>query len=614
MVTRTFNYIYKFAFVWMMAMMMTGCEDHLLPDKPVPEEEHYKGEKVMLAAGTTENAVSTRADGKTYFMPAAHRFVCKMYYKTNESGALYDTLRYHTAWLKVDNGGAGNSLYWKKDYPTSAQKEDTYSNDEYAPTFYWQNRKEHAFLAWTDLNHATSYTGTQLLFKDGESDVYEHHTGIKEAQWEEKNFMVYNLSSPFTKLSTLREAAMNPTGTALAALITDEAQEAQQSFASSLGDLPRREKWYILADEKIPCISSTIDRPSGYSSDGSYTKIDDTHRKSSWYKMTIYDTTSREEYTGETSNQRTYTLGVYVVDDDGKTVAFQDPDDNTKFYKCDEYGFVICPTETFVCCYQVYETKESKEIIDEYPAMAFDLSKGSKTAMSEQPDVLQALTIDQVPKSAIMEANRVHLFFKHQFAQVQVNLKNSVDNSVQITEGQIQKVELLGVTNTGYMFTNMKSDGTIDVPAGFKSSTFKEVVATDFTDAQLQANPYGTSFEMFVRNVPDDEKELNKIVKSYECITFGRMQAIRITWKEEDTTDAGGNPVPGVEHVATYRVPEKNDQNQPLRLLEQGTKYIWNIELRRGTLAVVRTEIIPWEENQEEYNADGSIVTTSSNP
>lgn len=614
MVTRTFNYIYKLVFVWMMAMMMTGCEDHLLPDNPMPEEEQYKGEKVMMAAGTTENSVSTRADGKTYYMPADHRFVCKMYYKTSESGALYDTLRYHTAWLKVDNGGAGNSLYWKKAYPADAQHLDSYGNDEFAPTFYWQNRKEHAFLAWTDLNHATTYTGTKLQFKDGVSDVYEHHTGIKEAQWVEKNFMVNNLLTPFTSLSALREAAMNPTGTSLEALTSDEAQADQQSFAAGIGELPRTEKWYMITEDGVPCINGTINRPNGYHQEGSYTLIDDTHRKSSWYKLTIYDTAIREPYTDDTSNQRTYTYGVYVVDNDGKMVAFQDPNVPTLFYKCDEYGFVICPTEKFVCCYQVYETKESKEIIDEYPAMDFDLSKGSKTKMSQQPDVLQALTIDQVPKSAIMEANRVHLFFKHQFAQVQVNLKNSVDNSVQITEEQIQKVELLGVTNTGYMFTSLKSDGTIDVPAGFKSSTFKEVVATDFTDAQLEANPYGTSFDMFVRDVPNDEKELNKIVKSYECITFGRMQAIRITWKEEDTTDAGGNPVPGVEHVATYRVPEKNDQNQPLRLLEQGTKYIWNIELRRGTLAVVRTEIIPWEENQEEYNADGSIVTTSSNP
>lgn len=590
----------------MVAMMVAGCEDSLLPDNPMPEGEQYKGEKVMMAAGTTDNSVSTRADGKTYYMPAAHRFVCKMYFKTNESGALYDTLRAHTAWLKVDDGGAGNSLYWKKDYPAKAQKEDPYQNDEYAPTFYWQNRKEHAFLAWTDLNHATSVTGNDIHFDEkAPMATYEHHTGIKEWQWVEKNFMVHNLSTPFTTLGDLRNAAKDASTSAMQLISTDEEQERQKSFAASLGDLPRRDKWYFYYPSGRRELYCTIDRPEGYYLDSSYETIDDKHRKSKWYKMTIYDLSQKEEYTGEVTNTHVYANGTYVMDSHGVRVAYYDEEDQM-YYVCDADGYVTGP-EQYVFCYQVYETKENKEIIDDYPAMAFDLSQGTKTAMSQQPDILQALTIDQKPLSAIMEANRVHLYFKHQFAQVQVNLKNSVDNSVLITADQIKKVELLGVTNTGYMFIDMNPDGTMKVPSGFKTSTFKEVVATDFTDSQLETNPYGTSFEMFNRTLTDDDKNISKILKSYECITFGRLQAIRITWQEEGAD--------GVVHVATYRVPEKNDRNQPLRLLEQGTKYIWNIELRRGTLAVVRTEIIPWEENQEEYNADGFIVPdASSNP
>lgn len=583
---------------------MAGCADDIVPDVPSTEIERYKGDKVMLAAGTTENSVSTRADSKTYYMPEAHRFVCKMYYKTNESGLDYDTLRYHTAWLKVDNGGAGNSLYWKSTYPETAQKEDTYHNDEYAPTFYWQNRKEHAFLAWTDLNHATTVTGADINFDDSSITSYEYHTGIKEQQWIEKNFMVNGLATPFTSFGNLRNAA-EEAGTstnALTPFTTEEKQKEQQDFADALGEYPEtnRWKWYKITSRALFC---TIDRPDGYYQDSSYETIDDTHRKSKWYKMTIYDTTQKTEYTGDVTNTRTYSYGTVVVGEDGKIVAVKVNGDD-KFYECDEDGYVTCPKK-HIFCYQVYETKEQKEITEDYPALAFDLlPKPGVTKMADQPDILEALTIDQIPTSAIMENNRVNLYFKHQFAQIQVNLKNSADNSVEITADNIKKVELLGVTEKGYVFTSMNPDGTLNTPADYKSSTFKEVVATDFSDEELETNPYGTTFNMFNRTLTDDEKTISKIVKSYECITYGRLQAIRITW-QEDGAD-------GIVHEATYRVPEKNDQNQSLRLLEPGVKYIWNMELRRGTLAVIRTDIIPWELNQVEYNTDGFIDTTST--
>lgn len=587
-----------------MTMLMTGCEDNFQPEMLLPEEEHYSGEKVLLAAGTTEASITTRADGKTYYMPADHRFVCKMYFKTNESGADYDTIRAHTAWLKVDNGGAGNSLYWKKDYPLKAQKEDPYHNDEYAPTFYWQNRKEHAFLAWTDLNHAKSVTGNDINFEENALTTYEYHTGLKEWQWVEKTFTVHNLVTPFTTLGNLRNAAMNASTSSLQSISTDEEQTKQKSFAASLGELPRREKWYSYFPSGRKELICAIDRPNGYTQENSYESIDDKHRKSKWYKMTVFDLSKKVEYTGEVTNTRVYDNGTYVMDRDGVRIAYYDKDVQ-KYYVCDADGFVTGP-EQYVFCYQVYETKENKEIIDEYPAMAFNISRANgMNSMIDQPDILQALTIDKKPTSAVMEQNRVNLYFKHQFAQVQVNLKNSVDNSVAIEANQIEKVELLGVSKTGYMFCDMKRDGTMNVPSGFATSTFKEVVASEFTDEQLEDNPFGTSFVMFDRTLSEDDKNVSKIVKSYECITFGRLQAIRITWKETATEG-------GVEHVSTYRVPEKNDQNQALRLLEQGKKYIWNMELRRGTLAVVRTEIIPWEENQEEYSTDGFIVPTTS--
>ena len=86
-------------------------------------------------------------------------------------------------------------------------------------------------------------------------------------------------------------------------------------------------------------------------------------------------------------------------------------------------------------------------------------------------------------------------------------------------------------------------------------------------------------------------------LKAYNALTFGQLQAIRITWNEkEDGT--------GIVHESTYHVADEQLKN-----LKSGYKYIWNIELRRGTLAIVRTEIVDWivPANDLEYNTDGTI-------
>ena len=96
----------------------------------------------------------------------------------------------------------------------------------------------------------------------------------------------------------------------------------------------------------------------------------------------------------------------------------------------------------------------------------------------------------------------------------------------------------------------------------------------------------------------------NIFFKSFNGITFGLLKAIRITWKETERDD--------YVHAATYRVPDK-DPYKPdvnLRDLKSGMRYVWNIEIRRGTLAIIRTEIVDWELPKEaEYNgsADGTI-------
>ena len=542
-------------------MLVTGCEDDILsPENPSSEEEHYNGDKVMLAAGTTENTLTTRADAKTYYMPAAHRFVCQMYFKTNESGLKYDTLRYHTAWLKVDNDGEGNSLYWKNTYPETAQREDRHHNDEFAPTFYWQNRKEHAFLAWTDLNHATTGTAEDWLNYTNALTTYAFHTQQYEEQWVEKTITVRGedipLASERDMVNRFKDATNGQTE-----FKTEARDETPDPAVASY-------YWYSDALENFCKVVPTTNAG----------EMKGTKEKTSNRHLMYFFKNKLEYVIPEGTTPRIQTIVMsgtqfdYVIDEDNTPVARKVTEGGvTKYYKCTSDCHIMYDEDlTNDNNYTVFIFRrnlklENVEIVNEYPAMAFDLSrKTGMTSMADQPDVLQALTIDQIPTSAVMENNRVRLFFKHQFAQVQVNIKNSVDNSVQITEGQIKKVELLGVTNTGYMFSVLNSDGTIRVPTGFgdKTSTFKEVVATDYNDEQLQANPYGTSFDMFNRTLTDDDRTISKIVRSFECITFGRLQAIRITWKEEDYTGSAGNTIQGIEHVATYRVPEKNEQDQ----------------------------------------------------
>ena len=212
--------------------------------------------------------------------------------------------------------------------------------------------------------------------------------------------------------------------------------------------------------------------------------------------------------------------------------------------------------------------------------------------MAEQPDICQALT-KMAPLSATQNANRVNLYFKHQFSQVQVNLKSSADLSVVIDKSNIQKVELLGVSDTAYVFTEINEDGEVE------KTTYKTVDISDYTDEQLLNNQYGTSFEMFDMYDAEASEAENwgypaGYIKSYNA----QLQAIRITWNEEKDGS-------GVTHVSTYVV-----SNEDLKNLKSGYKYIWNIELRRGTLAIIRTEIVDWivPASDLEYESDGTIV------
>ena len=388
-----------------------------------------QGEMVQFAAGTTSNQVGTRAGearegtnitpGATYYMPDAHRFVCRMYYIASADTAVKDFDVANgtdiTTWMKV-SGTMGNSLYWNRAYEVPTQY-DSYGNDDSATCFYWQNRRPHAFLAWTDLNHATTIVGTDAKGSNG-----------------------LKFEPADVSLGEIRANAFNLT--------------------------------------RAP-------RPDSHGAEQTIERITD------------------------------------------------------------------------------------------------------------QPDICQALTI-QSPLGATQSANRVNLYFKHQFSQIQVNIKGSADLSVVLSKDDIQKVELLGITDTAYVFTQINAQGELP------TTTYKTVDISQFPDSELQRNPYGTSFEMF--DMLDSEAGADKnwgyptgYLKAYNAIAFGQLQAIRITWKEASTS---------ILHEATYVVSDENLKN-----LRSGYKYIWNIELRRGTLAIIRTEISDWivPASELEYKTDGTI-------
>ncbi len=141
----------------------------------------------------------------------------------------------------------------------------------------------------------------------------------------------------------------------------------------------------------------------------------------------------------------------------------------------------------------------------------YDLRKGELTSIAGQPDPILALT------AATADGNRVTLNFQHQFSQIQVNVKNADGNN--ITSDQITGVELLGVSETGSVYTKLNVNGTVDPP------TASEVNIDAYTDDQLSVNKWGTSFEMF-----DMGATTSPILKSYNAIAFGTLRAIRVTW------------------------------------------------------------------------------------
>lgn len=521
------------------------------------------------------------------YMAQDGRFVCTMYYhaKATDTDASNFDIKDNgdggtmtTTWLKVNNN-VGNSVYWNKEYTAvDASGLDDYGFDKNATMLYWQNRLTHAFLALADYNKLSTNTAPTSS---------EMTTTPSPATAQGKLKLYPYWDKDFSALPTLEQG--------------EEHTQAQlDAFADKL-------------------------------SDNRYANTYDLTRK-------------------EIKNQAGEITGYEV---------------NT---------------------------------------------------IDQQPDPILALTIMK-PAGATQEANRVRLYFKHQFSLIQVNVKGADDNSADITAAQIEGVELLGVSTEGYVCNRLNADGTVG------AATAKEVNRNDFTDAELDANKWGTSFQMFdmapgalVDQDGDghDDRYAIGFLKSFNAIAFGQLWAIRITWNEGSPprtwTKGGGTKyvhVSGdnyekatgtyymreeengsytyteitnldeytgstaytrsgdsepytytevqfwmlaVKHVATFEVPQTNEittaqsaesgsgsgsgsgegsgessgegsgegssssseEEKPvvkLRDLQSGMKYIYNLELRRGTLAIIRTEILPWEQKEElVYGTDGTII------
>lgn len=596
--------------------LVASCSDTLsLPTEEVESES--QGEMIMFCAGTTENV--TRADdARTYYMPDSSRFICRMYYKA-QTGS--DTLDIsggtdQVAWLKVKKN-VGNSLYWNKAYtPVDEETKgeggiDDYGNDYSAQAFYWQNRKQHAFLAWTDLNRAkTIVGGTEQGDLKFEADtIYRIYTGATTSQWLTKSFEVYGVDDAFESIDDIQSYVQRQEGET-----TIGESEAFKNKQKQIGDLY---DWGV-SDVNYHYQHGWQYKYSNRYAD--YTDYNDpdiskaTMRDYGWTQyMMFFDKLPFEgELTGDEEK-------IYDPDNANVVIFLKDPITHNylasadvrkdadghyldadghvttdpalyayDYYLTDEEGNIKYDEAKpkYVFYYKEHQNKENVKVVEEYPALAFDLRRGEKDNMSEMPDIVQAVEI-QAPTGATQESNRVNLYFKHQFSQLQVNIKNAADNSVTIDREDILKVELLGVTEKGYVFTQLDKDGKV------KSAAYEEIDFTKYSEQQLKDNQYGTSFEMF--ELPESETSYGYL-KSFNTIAYGQLQAIRITWKESDTE---------YTHAATYRIP-----NTELMNLKSGTRYVWNIEIRRGTLAIIRTEIVDWElPLSDEYNgnADGTI-------
>ncbi len=206
----------------------------------------------------------------------------------------------------------------------------------------------------------------------------------------------------------------------------------------------------------------------------------------------------------------------------------------------------------------------------------YDLTKGTKASITDQPDPIRAVDI-QDPSDGTPANNSVTLNFQHQFSLIQVNLKNATSNSTNITAEQITKVELLGVSTEGNVYTKLNTDGTITATTG------NTINLDTYTDEQLAVNKWGTSFDMFAMASP-----ATGYLKSFNAIAFGHLRAIRITWST---------------HTATFEITEAAQRD-----LASGKQYVYNLEISNTTPAAARGQVADRAQSELVRLADVTIT------
>lgn len=273
----------------------------------------------------------------------------------------------------------------------------------------------------------------------------------------------------------------------------------------------------------------------------------------------------------------------------------------------------------------LYTMKKDGTILSWQQYVKIDLrNKDGETKMSDQKDPLIACE-EKVPESSSPEKNRVYLTFRHQLAQVQVNLKGSPE-SANITAKQIDGVALLGVSLDAYVFPYPEYgftetvtpivdangdpvlDGddnpTYDVSRTWgivrqgdaKKDLLRKAYAVPLTLEQQNDNPpAGSRFDMFTM---EDGKQATGYLKGFEAIAFGDLKYLQIKWHEND-----GNDQPDIYHDVLFPITNDN-----FKKLESGKRYILNLELRLGTVAVVKTEIVDWIPYTTVYESSGTVV------
>ena len=229
-----------------------------------------------------------------------------------------------------------------------------------------------------------------------------------------------------------------------------------------------------------------------------------------------------------------------------------------------------------------------------YKANSYILDTEKYTDQKQQPDIIQAYA-KEVPKASDPETNRVSLYFKHCFSCVHVNVKKSADGSVEdLQKVSIKKVELLGVSEEAYVFYEVNAKGEFHAPYAVPVDLRK------YKPEELEQNPYGTAMSLYETT----EYLTDKFLNAYHAIAFGRLSAIRVTWVEMPK----GESTP-VEQQVTHVVTRKVDTEG--RVLQSATRYHFNLELRRGELAILEPKIQPWEIDNSEYKLDGKLDKSS---